>query len=101
MQQWLAKGLHQYNQPLATYNQDRFNTSKIEADQSDHAALGICHQFQSTELQDGLTNLSNRGMAIMTEGFNVTITKSQTEGGIHMLLKLGQIIIIMILLLLY
>ena len=69
---------------------------QVDADLSDHTAHPTCHPSQTTEHPDVLTNLSNRGMATMIGDFNIIVGKSQTEGGIHTLLELCQIMLIMI-----
>ena len=69
---------------------------QAEADPSDHAALLTCHQSQTTEHPEISMNLSNRGVATTIGGFNIVIGNSQTKGGIHMFLKLHQIMLIMI-----
>ena len=101
MQQWSAKGLHQYDQPPATDNQDRFNTS-----------TGRCRSVRLHSTPNMLlvpkkrtsrcfSKLEQQRYGYHEEGFDITVAKSQTKGGICMLLKLCQTILIMILLLLY
>ena len=97
MQQWSAKGPCQYNQPPLSYSQDRFNTSTGRCGSVRPHSTPNMSLVPTRECPDVLINLSNRGMAIMTEGFNIIITKSQTEGGICMLLKFHQTMLVMIL----
>ena len=94
--QWSAEGPHQYNPTPVNYNQDMCNTNVGRGKSvRPHSTPNMSSGQHNRNLGISM-NLSNRGMATMIGGFNITVGKSQTKADICTLLKHCQTMLIII-----